>query len=402
MNQKLNGALHPSRSMHIRILAGRLDRTAGSHVYHYELARRLSDRGYHVSVLAFRSESPKLTDVALQSVRIPDFSSAPLVWRYASILKRWYCEHAIRADMVSAPDVVIGGEHLWLKGHYRRFSGVPWIYLPHGLTVRDEIENSGLRGVQLDSTLNVYRKIQSWALSHADCVLRFTRAGCLSLKSEYSGVNFPPLVVNEIGIEAPKSVERREISGPLRLLIVGQLIYRKGIDLALKSLAEMKGLPWTLTIVGSGGEREALAMEAQRLGLEHQVDFVGPTESPERWYSQSDLLLFPSRSESLGLVALEAMAHGTACLAFRPDGTQFRTVSDEFISHERTGLLAESVGEFADLLRAALEERSKIVNLGQAARQEVLRRYSWEGHLSRYDTLFEWLRLPMPRKALEI
>lgn len=390
----------PRRATHIRILAGRLDRGAGSHVYHYQLARHLAMRGYQVSVMAFHSEHAPLSGVEIQSVRIPNFSNLPVVWRYASVLRHWYCAQEVRTSRAGVPDVVIGGEHLWLKGSRRRFPKIPWIYLPHSLTVRDEIDSSGLEGVQRDATLRVYQRIQSWALSTADCILRFTKAGCRSLKSEYPNVALSPLIVNEIGIDVPAVVARRESSGPLRLLIVGRLIFSKGIDLALDSLAHLKESPWVLTIVGAGGEREALERQVRRLGLDDRVVFAGSTECPDEWYLQSDLLLFPSRSESLGLVALEAMGHGTPCLAFKPNGTEFRTVSDEFITHGNTGLLANSAEEFTNILRSVLFERGKLLELGRLARQEVLRRYSWEAHLSKYEQIFEWLKLPPPRRTL--
>lgn len=397
----MNRQQHASRhATHIRILAGRLDRGAGSHVYHYQLARHLAMRGYEVSVMAFHSEHAPLPEVAIQSVRIPNFSNLPVVWRYASVLRHWYCGREMRTSHAGVPDVVIGGEHLWLKGSRRRFPDVPWIYLPHSLTVRDEIENSGLEGAQRDATLRVYRRIQSWALSTADCILRFTKAGCRSLKSEYPNVAFSPLVVNDIGIDVPEVGIRTESNGPLRLLIVGQLIFRKGIDLALDCLAQLKETPWVLTIVGDGGEREALERQVSRLGLDDRVLFAGPTDCPDEWYLQSDLLLFPSRSESLGLVALEAMGHGTPCLAFKPNGTEFRTVSDEFMTHGQTGLLANSTEEFTDILRSVVFERRKLLEFGRVARQEVLRRYSWEAHLSRYEQIFEWLKLPPPRRTL--
>ncbi len=306
----------------------------------------------------------------------------------------------MRAMRHSAPDVVIGGEHLWLRHHFKRFPRVPWIYLPHSLTVRDEITGSGLSGVQLEATLRLYRKLQLWALSHADCIVRFTKSGCTGLQSEYSGRKLAPFVLNEIGIDVPSTVRRSECTGPLRFLILGRLTVGKGIDIALDSLAQIKTYPWFLTIVGDGGERDALMGRARQLGISESVRFVGHTEAPGEWYSQADLLLFPSRTESLGLVPLEAMAHGTPCLAFRPDGREFRTVSDEFITHNHSGLLAGSTEEFVEILRNMIKDPNKLTQLGEDARNEVLQRFSWERHVSRYESLFEWLKRPFPREAI--
>lgn len=401
MNKPMKIQLRASRAAHIRILAGPLDRAAGSHVYHYELARRLAERGYKVSVIAFPSRHAFLKDVAIESFEIPDFSRAPLIWRYSSFLKYWYCAKLIRTSHLDVPDIVIGGEHLWLKAHARRFHKAPWIYLPHSLTVRDEITNSGMTGAHLGATLGLYRGLQAWAIENADCILRFTRPGCTCLKSEYPKLTFAPFVVNEIGIDAPTSVAKRELLREPRLLILGRMIFSKGIDIALDSLAQLKEMPWKLTIVGDGAERDALVRQARRVGLSDRVVFAGSTISPADWYVQSDLLLFPSRSESLGLVPLEAMAHGLPCLAFRPNGWDVRTVSDEFIKHEDTGLLAGSSAEFVNVLRDILSRPERLLSIGEAARREVLRRFSWESHLSKYDVIFDWLQRSEPRDALE-
>lgn len=402
MNRRLNAVDQAPNATHIRILAGQLDRTAGSHVYHYELARRLANRGYKVSVMAFESKSIPLQDVVVMSLKTRDFSRLPLVWRYASALKHRSCRHAIRTNNLSSPDIVIGGEHLWLTPHFKRFPTVPWIYLPHGLTVRDEIENYGLTGIHRKATLRLYQKAQAWALSNADCIVRFTQAGCDSLRAEYPDVPLAPFVVNEIGIDAPSAVIRREFDGTTRFLIVGQLISRKGIDLALESLAQLKRAPWLLTIVGSGSEREALVRKAESLGISERVQFVGSVSSPSEWYMNSDLLLFPSKSESLGLVLVEAMSHGTPCLALKPDGKKIRTVSDEIIKHGHTGLLAGSPEEFLEMISAALIDRSRLSALGQAARREVLDRYSWHAHIARYERIFEWLKSPVPQRTPQI
>lgn len=384
---------------HIRILAAQLDRGAGSHVYHHELARRLAEREYEVSVIGFQSDCTPLEGVGVTSISFPNFASTPLLWRYASTFKYWYCGHAMKAMRHSAPDLVIGGEHLWLRHHVRKFPGIPWIYLPHSLTVRDEILGSGFSGRQLDATLRLYRKLQSWALSHADCTVRFTKSGCASLQSEYSGLNLAPFVLNEVGIDVPSTVMRSKCDGALQFLILGRLAFGKGIDIALDSLGKIKTLPWLLTIVGDGGERDALMGQAERLGIAERVRFVGHTMNPGQWYSQADLLLFPSRTESLGLVPLEAMAHGVPCLAFRPDGRKFRTVSDEFITHEISGLLAGSPDEFVQLLRNVIKEPNKILQLGERARNEVLQRFSWERHILRYESLFKWLMRSLPRES---
>ena len=374
--------------MHVRILAGKLDRTAGSHVYHYELARRLSSAGHHVSLVFFKSAHAPLPSI--ETLELPDtsFQHHPLIWRINPILRYLAYGEQLRELPLSRPDIVIGGEHLLLKPHHRKFPDVPWIYLPHSLTVSDEITHYKLERSLHIATLSLYRHLQVWALTHSNCTIRFTRTGCEALRTEYPNLKLSPFVVNPIGIDAPTHVDRHAYAAHLRLLIVSSLIPRKGIDLALQALGSLAELPWHLNIIGDGGERPILEQTAFVHGISARVSFLGQIHDPAPWYPKSDLLLFPSHSESLGLTILEAMSHGTPCLAFRSNGSNFRNVNEELITHNEDGLLADSPDDFRNQLASVFHQREKLIKLGTGARATVLRRFQWQRHMEVYEELF--------------
>lgn len=114
-------------------------------------------------------------------------------------------------------------------------------------------------------------------------------------------------------------------AGPL-LLFVGRLQPLKGPDVAIRTLAEVRAsIPGArLLVVGgtSGKGRVAstpddLRVLARRLGVADAVTIV-PARSQRvlaEIYRAADLVLVPSRSESFGLVALEAQACGTPVVA---------------------------------------------------------------------------------------
>src|SRR5215472_3549131 len=114
--------------MHVRILAGLLDRKAGSHVYHVDLATRLQARGHRVSVVCFRAEA----GLPFETVEIPRPEAWPFFWRVRSATDYIGVSRRLWQATLDRPDVTIGGEHLFLRAHARRFPG-PWIYLPHSL-----------------------------------------------------------------------------------------------------------------------------------------------------------------------------------------------------------------------------------------------------------------------------
>ncbi|WP_130470375.1 glycosyltransferase family 4 protein [Candidatus Magnetaquicoccus inordinatus] len=106
---------------------------------------------------------------------------------------------------------------------------------------------------------------------------------------------------------------------PLRILLgVGQLIYRKGWDIAIRALARARRHHphLTLWLVGEGEERPLLQQQIAANGLSADVHFLGwkkPEDLPEI-FQQADLLIHTARWEPYGVVILEAMAAGLAIL----------------------------------------------------------------------------------------
>lgn len=112
------------------------------------------------------------------------------------------------------------------------------------------------------------------------------------------------------------------------LLYVGRIQALKGVDVALGCLAELTDPRAELVVVGgpSGddgpGEVARLHDRARDLGIDGRVRWVPPVPHAALtdWYRAADVCLVPSRSESFGLVALEAAACGTPVVAANVGG----------------------------------------------------------------------------------
>lgn len=375
-------------ALHVRLLAGKLDRGAGSHVYHLQLARRLAERGHRVSVVCFQ-DAPELRGrVEMYVLPRPEHHRRRLWWRFAAWTEwRALTAQLRRLDLPPA-DVVIGGEHLFLKGHWRKFPQTPWIYLPHSLVVDQEIDSYRLSFVMHHATRRVYRSLQRWALRRADRTLRFTRLGCEALEAHYGGGVRPRFVVNPVGVDLPAAGRAPGSSSEVRLLSVGRLIPSKGLDTGIKLLAELRGCPWRYDIVGDGAQRAELQRQVQEAGLTDRIVFHGFQPNPESWYRQADLLLMPSRSESFGLVLVEAMSYGVPCLAMKADGVRYRNVHEEILEPGHSGLLAEGEAGLRRQLQVVLEDPARLTALGEQARRRVAGHFTWEKHLERYETVF--------------
>jgi glycosyltransferase involved in cell wall biosynthesis len=105
----------------------------------------------------------------------------------------------------------------------------------------------------------------------------------------------------------------------LRIVAVAQLEKGKGVDVLLRALPGFSR-PYELTVVGDGREAQSLADLAERLHIGRSVRFVGavPHAQVANYLRVHDVFVFPTRlPESLGLVAVEAMACGVPVIGSR-------------------------------------------------------------------------------------
>jgi len=123
------------------------------------------------------------------------------------------------------------------------------------------------------------------------------------------------------------------------LLFVGRVAREKNISLLLQTHARiLQTLPHAqLVIVGGGPEFQSSQAQARALGIADRTRFVGPVPHSQvaAYYAASDLFLFPSVTETQGLVLAEAMAVGLPCVAVRAYGVV------DMVQDGITGLLTE-------------------------------------------------------------
>ena len=175
------------------------------------------------------------------------------------------------------------------------------------------------------------------------------------------------------------------------VLFVGRIQPLKGVDLAVSTLAALSDRRAMLVIVGgpSGlhGDQQMADLHAliAAHGLGDRVRFVAPQPHHllSTYYRAADVCLVPSRSESFGLVALEASACGTPVVAAKVGGLQ------TIIEHRRTGFLVESraPGEWAARVNEILgnDELASAMGLNANARSH---RYAWNYTAARLRRLY--------------
>jgi len=101
-----------------------------------------------------------------------------------------------------------------------------------------------------------------------------------------------------------------------RLLCVGAVAPHKGQDLLVEALGRLSGVDWQCVIAGPLDRDprfvERLREGIGRLGIGDRLRFTGMLTGGtlDRAYTDADVLVVPSRSETYGMVATEALAHG--------------------------------------------------------------------------------------------
>jgi glycosyltransferase involved in cell wall biosynthesis len=163
-------------------------------------------------------------------------------------------------------------------------------------------------------------------------------------------------------------------------LVVGYLIFEKGVDIAIRAIAV---LPETvrLWIVGDGPERGALERLCHELNIQDRVRFFGTRRHAESYMQAADCLLCPSRwAEAAGLVNLEAQSCGLPVIASRVGGLP------EFVTHTVTGFLhpAEDYKSLAHYLGLVMRDPSLLQNMRAQARRTMVESSSHQRRLKAF------------------
>lgn len=97
-----------------------------------------------------------------------------------------------------------------------------------------------------------------------------------------------------------------------RIVFIGNLIKRKGVDILLTAAAKLQKFIWEIDILGDGIERQALLEMRDSLGLKERVRFLGALENSDAMgvLAAADLLVLPSRHDGWGAVVNEALMRG--------------------------------------------------------------------------------------------
>jgi len=164
------------------------------------------------------------------------------------------------------------------------------------------------------------------------------------------------------------------------LLVVGNLVTEKGVDLVVRGLAE---LPLArLVVIGSGPEGGWLRALAESLGVAPRVRWIAPVTQPQlvRYYAAADVTVLGSVREGMPNVVLESLACGTPVVATEVGGTP------EILTDPVAGrlVLERTPQAFASACRGVLEGPPE-----RLAVRAFAERYGWGAPIAAQLALLE-------------
>jgi glycosyltransferase involved in cell wall biosynthesis len=211
------------------------------------------------------------------------------------------------------------------------------------------------------------------------------------------GADARKLIVIENGIDplgitklrAPKRRALRKKIGAFGattvLLTVGRLTIQKGHTVLLDAIAKLKSIEPqpVFAFAGDGPLRGGLEEKARRLGIKHQVHFLGVRNDVNELLLAADIFVQPSLWEGLSLALLEALLAGLPVLATRVEGVA------DVVEDGNSALVVPPKNSvaLAAAIRRLLNDNQLRKRLGRAGQKRALTHYSVEHMCKGYEGL---------------
>ncbi|MFF7725467.1 glycosyltransferase [Streptomyces sp. NPDC008001] len=370
----------------------------GQNVYVARLADRLAGRGHEVTVYTRRDDDdlpdrvPLPSGAVVEHVRAGPARAVPK----DELLEHMPCFGAQLARRWEQEPPEVAHAHFWMSGLATMLATshltVPVVQTYHALgTVKRR--HQGAADTSPPGRPDIERRIgMSCARVLATCSDEVRELTAMGIPSYHCSVV-------PCGVDTDQFSPRGRIAltpgrrARYRLLTIGRLVARKGVDLALRALAR---IPDAELVVAGGPPADCVLEDpeaarllglARHLGVAERLVLLGcvPHEDMPALIRSSDLVLCTPVYEPFGIVPLEAMACGVPVIATDVGGHR------DTVAHGETGLLIEPGRP--DLLAAAVRDLlgapERLARFGSAGRTRVLDRFTWgrvaDGVESVYD-----------------
>jgi len=297
-------------------------------------------------------------------------------------MARWL-HHQVASGAVD----VLHTHGLWMMpnvypGRVRRAGSVRLVVSPHGTLTEWALNH------------HRWRKKVMWRLGQSATVQR-ADAFHATAEAEYEDIRRlgfkQPVAVIPIGIDVPP-LEPKPSEWRRRLLYLGRVHKKKGIDLLLRAWREVQERfpEWELVIAGpdDGGYLPLMQQSAAAMGL-RRVSFPGPVYGAEKraLYRSAHLYVLPTYSDNFAITVAEALAAGTPAVVTR--GAPWSGLA----VHEAGWWIEIGVAPLVACLENALAlPAERLARMGANGHAWMAAEYSWASVGRQMAAFYRWLR----------
>jgi glycosyltransferase involved in cell wall biosynthesis len=347
-----------------------------------DLANGQADRGHQVGIIADSLTGGDRAEAALAeiaprlklgvhrlAIRREPFPTDVLVWAHFMRLIRRLKPDALHGHGAKA------GAFIRLKP---RSKDTIRVYTPHGGSLHYPLNT--LKGA-------LYSRLERALMNSTDLFL-FESAFARNTYQRTIGIPHGLVRCVFNGVTADEFDPVAKAADATDIVYVGEFRHIKGADLLIDAVARLRadGKPVTLTLAGDGEELDALKAQIQKLGLGEAVRFIGHVKA-RYGFSKGNVLVVPSRGDSMPYVVIEAAAAGIPMVAANVGG-----IPEIFGTHSDALFAPNIVGAMADAIETALDDPAAALARAKSLRERIFLHFSQkamvEGVLAGYRDAF--------------
>ena len=194
------------------------------------------------------------------------------------------------------------------------------------------------------------------------------------------------IAITPFGVNLANFTKTKEpfASDVITIGIVKMVEHKYGIDLLiegfalaesqLKLIEKHKNIDLKLIVVGDGSREEELKRLADTCGVLSRTNFVGSVDNLRvtHYINETDIFVVPSRIESFGVAAIEALACERPCIVANTGGLP------EVIMNGTTGMVvdSESAEAIANAIVYCINNKAAAIKMGEKGRESVIEQYT--------------------------
>ena len=349
-----------------------------------DLCLGLAKRGYELSVLTAHIQGLPLDETAggvrvirLKSLRREPYKASFLAMG-AYLLAGWYYGIKFvrewKPDLIHVHFAVPAGALAWVL---RRLTGIPYVLTAHLGDVPEGVP---------EKTGRWFR----WIYPFTPPIWRgATRVIAVSEHTRQLAERHYPVPIQVI----PNGVDLSDLDPgkihpgePPQIVFAGRFVPQKNPIQIIRTLAQLRQLPWRCVMAGDGPLRPEVEAEIEKQGLGERFTLPGwitPEQVIAR-YSESDVLFMPSLSEGFPVAGVQGLAMGLAVVASRIGGWM------DLVNHGENGFLVDPMDEqgYVQAMESLLSDPQCLLRFRQASREKA-RAFDLAEIVERYASVYQ-------------